>query len=724
MAENAGVAEASEANEAAAAAGADAVADLSTFEGIVARVQALVLERLKTEESRDYDQRIDLTDYDKRSDVIEALFSGDIFEQEQSWDDNGFDYINGESDSILKDIIKEVLDQDEIEEAIDRLAEADDDDPDAIRERILEDDAFSDEELDYPSLAHYVYEYRGTVVFQYEIGSIDGMSFNDEFFCLMNLLRINPKDMLAALLEELAEQNKRGNLWKAADIWHEENTPHDELDADGNYSDAARKRALKREFREKLNRFCEQKGLSFDFRLPPVIDAADLVKAMENCNGNHDEVALEFSLGEDYLLSVSKPLARSDYKSGPLGDGDSLVVSSGKVVFSDLECPIQGPVTVRRGGIKAVRLESSSDEDDVCLQTDQRAYAEAYELLLKADRLGPWCRPPSDADIDRCAKELRDTLSRGSPRVMARLTQCFGIFQDTHAKRLIEAFNRLVKESPLPARSRKALAQEYEEIRFESPLHAVNPAQLIALFDEGLSLEHRDRDGNTPLMDACRRGDHDLVAALLERGAKVNVRNKMGHTPLTVYLSSRMISHSHRIFPEPGSGKKGEASEPRKGVLQLLLEHGENPNPTEPDVDYLHPALAQVLKRNSWGGGMDEVRQALQLLHHHGARLNEWRVAGRPALLGLLDQREYQRCAELIKLGADVEVRTQPNAKGETRSFAEVLAQTVAAFDGRDGVVAHKSLQELDALVKAVKARNRLRELTKPAASPRASRAA
>lgn len=53
--------------------------------------------------------------------------------------------------------------------------------------------------------------------------------------------------------------------------------------------------------------------------------------------------------------------------------------------------------------------------------------------------------------------------------------------------------------------------------------------------DHHVNIHHKDKDGWTALHNACSRGHSKIVRFLVERGARVDVRSKMGHTPLSMY---------------------------------------------------------------------------------------------------------------------------------------------------------------------------------------------
>jgi len=56
--------------------------------------------------------------------------------------------------------------------------------------------------------------------------------------------------------------------------------------------------------------------------------------------------------------------------------------------------------------------------------------------------------------------------------------------------------------------------------------------QVQVLIEEGVDLDMRDKNGNSPLHYAAGRGCHDVVKLLIDNGADIHIRNKGGKTPL------------------------------------------------------------------------------------------------------------------------------------------------------------------------------------------------
>src|SRR3982074_2076704 len=59
-----------------------------------------------------------------------------------------------------------------------------------------------------------------------------------------------------------------------------------------------------------------------------------------------------------------------------------------------------------------------------------------------------------------------------------------------------------------------------------------NPAAVTALLDQGAAINSRNRLGDSPLLIAAKGGNTPLALLLVERGADVNQRNLAGVSPL------------------------------------------------------------------------------------------------------------------------------------------------------------------------------------------------
>lgn len=85
------------------------------------------------------------------------------------------------------------------------------------------------------------------------------------------------------------------------------------------------------------------------------------------------------------------------------------------------------------------------------------------------------------------------------------------------------------------------------------------------------NLHHKDKDGWTALHNACSRGNLPIVRMLVERGARVDVQNKTGHTPLSKWIIlSRMCYQIFISYVIVNAASKGHVS-----VVEYLLEEAD-----------------------------------------------------------------------------------------------------------------------------------------------------
>jgi ankyrin repeat protein len=73
-------------------------------------------------------------------------------------------------------------------------------------------------------------------------------------------------------------------------------------------------------------------------------------------------------------------------------------------------------------------------------------------------------------------------------------------------------------------------------------LHNANHEYIVHLLaDKGGKINKKDRNGNTPLMLACYRGDKNVVFAMIESGAYLNEKNNEGITPLMIAAKNNNV---------------------------------------------------------------------------------------------------------------------------------------------------------------------------------------
>ena len=93
-----------------------------------------------------------------------------------------------------------------------------------------------------------------------------------------------------------------------------------------------------------------------------------------------------------------------------------------------------------------------------------------------------------------------------------------------------------------------------------------NPELVRTLLRAGANIEGRDNYGHTPLMHASRWGDTEIASLLLSEGANINAKDGAGRTPLmmaTSYEDNKLIAKN------------------RTKIVSLLLKAGADVNATD-----------------------------------------------------------------------------------------------------------------------------------------------
>ncbi|CAI5511678.1 unnamed protein product [Closterium sp. Naga37s-1] len=143
--------------------------------------------------------------------------------------------------------------------------------------------------------------------------------------------------------------------------------------------------------------------------------------------------------------------------------------------------------------------------------------------------------------------------------------------------------------------------------------------ELTRLLDEGADVNSADYDGRSAIHLAACEGHLGVLKLLLARGARVNPRDRWGHTPLT---------DARKAMRE---GKKGQFPE----IIQVLLKHGGIEGGAEADDWEIDPSELDFSKSKLIGkGAFGEIRRVM------------WRgtpVAAKTILPGLSDDVQITR---------------------------------------------------------------------------------
>jgi ankyrin repeat protein len=207
-------------------------------------------------------------------------------------------------------------------------------------------------------------------------------------------------------------------------------------------------------------------------------------------------------------------------------------------------------------------------------------------------------------------------------------------------------------------------------------------AVLAAITSPDLNVNTPDPDGSTPLLWATYKVDHQMVRALLKRGAKTNVTNQYGSSPLSeavkvgdAELVSMLLDH----HADPNSANRDgqtalmlASSLGAVDVAQLLIGKGAN-------VDAVETYRGQTALM--WAAAENHPDVVDLLLAHHAdvkirAKYDDWprqitsepraqfRSTGGLTALLYATRSGCLPCAHtLVKAGADV---NEPNPDGVT----------------------------------------------------------
>nr|WP_217352787.1 ankyrin repeat domain-containing protein [Sphingomonas sp. ID1715] len=70
------------------------------------------------------------------------------------------------------------------------------------------------------------------------------------------------------------------------------------------------------------------------------------------------------------------------------------------------------------------------------------------------------------------------------------------------------------------------------------------------LMQKGARVDLKDNDGNTPLMVAARVSNLDAARLLLAKGAQINATNRLGETPLIIAVQKRDVAMTRLLLTE------------------------------------------------------------------------------------------------------------------------------------------------------------------------------
>jgi uncharacterized protein len=207
-------------------------------------------------------------------------------------------------------------------------------------------------------------------------------------------------------------------------------------------------------------------------------------------------------------------------------------------------------------------------------------------------------------------------------------------------------------------------------------------AVLAAITSPDIDVNAADPDGSTPLLWATYSVDHELVRALLKKGAKANVTNQFGSSPLAeavklgdVELSAMLLEAGADPDSPNQDGQTALMLASHVGSLpiaEMLVKRGAKVNA----VENFRGQTALM-----WAAAEDHPDVVDLLLKHHAdvkvrAKYDDWprqmtsepraqfrQTGGLTALLYATRSGCYRCAVAIVKAGADV---NQPNPDGIT----------------------------------------------------------
>jgi uncharacterized protein len=227
---------------------------------------------------------------------------------------------------------------------------------------------------------------------------------------------------------------------------------------------------------------------------------------------------------------------------------------------------------------------------------------------------------------------------------------------------LLLAFNACAEDVTTASKPRPEAAQqlvklrgyEFDEKSFHAAARASDMMAITAFLDGGINVNAQSvPDGRTALISAAARGDLQVVKALVERGADVNVKDNKGYTALNHAIEARYDEVSEVLLNHPqldpnARGRNGVTTlmsyvwRERKDAVQKLLDRGADVNAQDNDGDAALHGAAQ-------SGNVEIV----DMLIAKGANLNLKNKQGGTPLMWAAVFGHEDAARRLLERGAD-----------------------------------------------------------------------
>lgn len=184
--------------------------------------------------------------------------------------------------------------------------------------------------------------------------------------------------------------------------------------------------------------------------------------------------------------------------------------------------------------------------------------------------------------------------------------------------------------------------------------------------NEGLSVDHRDENGNTPLLNACNRNTLEVVQLLANRTTDINIANNAGETALSKAVAGNS-SEVVRLLLELGADIDMEDTNGNN----LAFYVAESNSPRQPDafkstLDELLNAGFNLSKPTSSGNNLYHFaaqagsEQLVDIAKSNNLDINAVNTEGMsPIHLAALKANNTVLLTKLVELGADLSATTE-----------------------------------------------------------------